>query len=214
MVYCNHSNAEIGRHLALQLGIGLVRWSSMPGWAAWARGSGQSDDYYPYLHHYYIIITCSDSNDGSVIIHYHVIILILPVFTVKWTIITCYYSTGMRFRYSIARSTFFWKLVLNNWKKTGIRAIIVTFNLNVTKSSRKFRTMARNITLLYYIPHHSSKFSNIVRNFRKTNITLSLPRIIAFVVYLYIFKWEYTFWLQQQLKRSSESIVINLEVRL
>ena len=46
---------------------------------------------------------------------------------------------------------------------------------------------------------------------QSTNIT---SKVCPFVVYLYIFKLKYTFGQQQQLRRSSESIIINSEVRL
>ena len=50
----------------------------------------------------------------------------------------------------------FWKRVLIDLKKTGGHDAKVTFNLNVTKSSRKFRTMAWNDQYnLEFAPYHS-----------------------------------------------------------
>ena len=50
----------------------------------------------------------------------------------------------------------FWKWVLIDLKKTGGHDAKVTFNLNVTKSSRKFRTMAWNDQYnLEFAPYHS-----------------------------------------------------------
>ena len=72
----------------------------MPGWS---RVLGQSD---LFLCHFYIIITCYDRNNVSVITYFNIVIMsllhinmpvitsLLPVFTVKFTIITSYYSNN------------------------------------------------------------------------------------------------------------------------